>query len=1171
MQPLDPLAIPLQGCRLLEASAGTGKTYTLVLLFLRLLLERGLAVDQILVVTFTRAATSELRDRIRRRLREALDWYEQGGALDPQLAALLAAVPANLGKQRLSDALVRMDEAAISTIHGFCQRILQDHAFESGAPFEVALLENETLLRQQIVEDFWRNRFYSAPVEEAAWAAATWIEPTGLLKVMGNVLSAVDVEILPVVDADELRRLGERSRILLAAVRRMWAASRGEVREILEHDPCLQRNDKAYRLQDRVPELLAAMDELAEQPGFPWLLPPGIEKLAAAEMARLLKKCKHPPPSHPFFTRFDEWYTCLQHVVRNQAIQVLHEARGYLQRELEQRKYRQGWLSFDDLLTRLATVLDHPRSGAGLAARIAERFPAALVDEFQDTDPVQYQIFSRVYGHAAGTLFMIGDPKQAIYAFRGADIFTYIRARRDTPPENRYTMATNYRSTPAMVQAVNTLFGRRDDAFVLSADIAFHPVRADAEGKARPLTENGLNVLPLTAQILDTDRLCNQRSTAISKKEATRAAVAGCAETIVTLLAASREGQATLGDRPLATGDIAILVRTHREAEAMQQGLRIRGLNSVYYSQSSVFATEEARQLALVLSALADLSEPSRIRTALATDLFGGNAAEIHVLNSDAQAWDAQLAHLLHYQRLWRDLGFIPMFQHLFASQQVTRRLSAHPGGERSLTNFLHLAELLQESPAGHHGLEGLLRWFHQQIRTPDHNAANQLVRLEDDEQLIRIITLHRAKGLEFPVVFLPFLWAMRPLSKDQPLSFHHRQTLRMSVDLGTGIAQHRQWATEEQLAEELRLLYVAMTRAKSCCLFCWGRVKGFEDTALAYLLHQGHFPASDADLVCDLEGLNAAGAVVAIRPFLDGGTTTRLAPVAPTAALHSKVFLGRINPGWSMTSYSRLTAGGDSSPDQEADDPDSRQPAEAEDYASIFTFPRGPAAGTCLHTLLERLDFNRPAQGQQLLVQEVLEQGKVDQRWLPATSRWLDDLLAVELPGSCRLNRLAAGDRIKELSFLFPLEQVNLRRLNALLEAHGLFPLSSTGGPLQGLMKGFVDLVFRFQGRYFLVDYKSNHLGGGFQHYTPEALAECMASHQYHLQSLIYSLALHRFLQTRLAAYSYETHFGGVYYLFLRAMHPDHPPGCGIHAGRPDRRLIEAFDACCRGRGVEQ
>jgi exodeoxyribonuclease V beta subunit len=266
-------------------------------------------------------------------------------------------------------------------------------------------------------------------------------------------------------------------------------------------------------------------------------------------------------------------------------------------------------------------------------------------------------------------------------------------------------MATNYRSTPAMVRAVNTLFGRRKDAFVFTEDIGFAPVQAAAEVKAQPLLLAGQAVLPLTGLLLDSERLKSGRSSTISKERALKASVAFCADTIVHLLEEARQGRASLGGKELRTADIAILVRSHREAEAMQAGLRRRGLNSIASSQVSVYASEEARQLALVLAALADPGDAARIRTCLATDLFGCSGATIHGFSRDEQGWEARLASFHRYRQLWQEQGIMPMFQHLLASEQVARRLSARVGGERSLTNFLHLAELLQQSPAGRHGM----------------------------------------------------------------------------------------------------------------------------------------------------------------------------------------------------------------------------------------------------------------------------------------------------------------------------------------------------------------------------------------------------------------------------------------------------------------------------------
>ena len=836
-------------------------------------------------------------------------------------------------------------------------------------------------------------------------------------------------------------------------------------------------------------------------------------------------------------------------------------------REVAAERRRQlGVLTFDDQLVRLRDTLADPITGSASRERLRARFDAVLVDEFQDTDPVQWQILRLLFdGHRR--LVLIGDPKQAIYAFLGADIFTYIRARHDTPEANRSTMATNFRSTPAMVDAVNILFGRRQDAFIFHADIPFHPVQA-TPNRAQPLLVDGQSASPLNALLLDSSRLAVGPGKAINKDKATQASAAFCADEIRTLLELAAAGRAKLGDRALTAGDIAILAPTHTTAEAMRQALRIRGLQSVSLLQQSVFATDEARQLTLVLTALLDLSDATGVRAGLATDLFGLDAAHLHAFKEGDAGWQAQLEQLAGYQRLWRDHGFLAMFHQLLAEQRVTLRLTARTEGTRALTNYLHLAELLQESPAARHGMAGLLRWLRQQRQAPGDKVESQLIRLEDDEQLIRIVTIHRAKGLEFPVVALPFLWAVREPQKNDLMLFHDRKSARLILDLGTGNEEHQALQREEALAEHLRLLYVAVTRAKSCCLLCWGRVNGMERTGLAHLLHAGRRPADDTELLADLDRLDLTRRILACKTMPETFSQTRMATPSPTVTLAARTFAGRIPIGWGMTSYSRLIAG--AATDRDHDQQAATRPLAAPtDFDDIFCFPRGPAAGTCLHTLLERLDPTRPATAQEELVRTTLTLAGIDLRWLPATLGWLDDLLAVPIADGCRLCDLGPRHRISELAFFFPLEHLDLQSFNGLLASFGHAPLPAGTTGLQGLMKGFIDLVFRHQGRYYLADYKSNHLGPDLDHYGPERLQASMREHRYALQYLIYTLALHRYLRQRVADYHYETHFGGVRYLFLRAMSPGNPPGSGIIAARPEFLLIDGLDRCCRGREV--
>ena len=1168
MQPLDPYRLPLSGIRLLEASAGTGKTYTLTLLYLRLIVERGLSVDEILVVTFTRAATDELRTRIRSRLREALDYFTIGNQQDKQLTEFLENVQHDTASQRLRDALVRMDEAAIFTIHSFCQRILPDNAFETGAPFTPEFLETEQPVQLQIMEDFWRNHFYSATREMADWISNNWSCPGELLAELQSSLSLPQAVIVPQITETEIATLAADSQSLWDDICRLWVVYREEVSLILEHDPCLKRSEKTYR-HDKVTEIMAAMEELAQNRVFPYNLPKSLALLQQATITEHIKKKCKTPPAHLFFNTFEEFYLIHQQYMHHLRITIIQKARTYLLTELASRKAEQSWLFFDDLLTYLAKALDKPVSGPLLAARIAQIFPVALVDEFQDTDPLQYRIFSHIYQRdSPGSLFMIGDPKQAIYSFRGADIFTYIQARRQTPEDCRYTMGVNYRSSASMIRAVNTLF-HQPDSFLFEPDISFYPVSPAPGAAEQSLMLHGSPALPLTALMLSSEYLItSSRSKSINKDTASQAAAAYCAEEIFQLLDASGKGLAFIETTPLTAGDIAVLVRTHNEAKLIQQALNRRGITSVYYSRESIFSTAEASQLYTVLVALLDLTDTGTICAALASDFFGCDGNTLAALRTHPNQWDKYLNRLQRYRQVWLDQGVMPMLQQLFASEQVVHRLSGLHGGDRKLTNYLHLMELLQQSPAGNHGRASLLRWFANQLNKPEQEAENQQIRLENDENLVRIVTIHKSKGLEYPIVFLPFLWSSRAANNKGPLIFHDRSTYNAVIDLAKNSEENKILTQQEQQAEAIRLLYVAMTRARCCCFFCWGTISSMEASALATLLHPdsgGTLPNEDA-IIQNLEQLNSREQLIAIKRSPPEFPNHILAEEEALEKLQVTPFEARIQSGWHMTSYSQLTA--DNTTFSKASSRHHLPPMESEQepFQDAFSFPRGATAGTCLHTIFEKIDFAAsPATWTESITNAITQAG-IDNQWQPFIEKWYTTLLSVQLPGSCPLQKITAGEKINELSFLFPLAQVDVSEFNNLLSQWNFAPLSTQTHEIKGMMKGFIDLVFLHNNRFYIADYKSNYLGPSPSDYTANALEIAMTEHRYDIQYLIYSLALHRFLASRLKEYSFGTHFGGIYYLFLRGMDPDYQQNNGIFFTRPAAELIDGLDGCFRG-----
>jgi len=765
---------------------------------------------------------------------------------------------------------------------------------------------------------------------------------------------------------------------------------------------------------------------------------------------------------------------------------------------------------------------------------------------------------------------MIGDPKQSIYSFRGADIFAYIRARLDTPPASSFTMDTNYRSTSAMVQAVNRLFGR-EASFVFTGDIDYHPVRSDGRADKQPLLVEGASPCPLQVQLLPVTGNAASGKDSIAKSRAEEAVARWTAIEIARLLNLGQRGQATIGSDSLAGGDIAVLVRTHREADLIQAALRRMQVSCVYYSRESVYATDEARQLYEVLAALLDLSDDAQVCNALVTDLFGITGDGLDGLRSDQAAWSKLLAELEVYHARWRNAGITAMFHALLLGRGTVRRLVALAGGDRKLTNFLHLVELLQEA-AGRHGMDDLLRWFNHQIHHPEPDASSQQLRLESDENLVKIVTVHKAKGLEYPIVFLPFGWSVRLTDAKGIFSFHQTETLQLFVDIGSGDRENYLRAEKERLAEDLRLLYVAVTRARYCCYLSWGRINSMADSALAWLLHHnndGTVPdltdLTEERIEQDILRLNEEQDLVQLVTLPDaGGKPAAVAPpVQPAPAV--RAFTGRIDTSWSIASFTRLAAMGAAAYTAGPGETGAGIPG-SEEPLSVFTFPRGAAAGNFLHGMLESLDFVRISREDiEEMAIDRLRQTGFDPKWAPLVCRWIQQIagtLLVEDTG-LRLHQLPMEDRLTEMGFYFGMHDFDPAVFNGVLGDAGIDPLDNPPVELRGLMKGYIDLVFRFQGRFYIADYKSNHLGSGYQAYRQDNLEQAMRAHRYDLQYLIYSVALHRYLGKRMRRYDYTEHFGGVLYLFLRGMHPDEGPGAGVWYKQPPRELVERLDDC--------
>jgi exodeoxyribonuclease V beta subunit len=1175
----DPLSTPLAGRVAIEASAGTGKTFTITQLYLRLVLERGFAVREILVVTYTKAATAELRDRIRKTLVATRDALRTGETTDDFVRRLLARLPDRTGALATVDrALSGFDEAAIFTIHGFCQRVLAERAFESGVAFDLELVPDQRELAQEVVDDFWRCELYGARPRFVRHALET-LTPERLVRLVqdhaGRPYRRIDAPAEPEgVDALEAAFDARH-----AELRDAWARGGAAVREILVTSRALNRaRYKEDLLPTRCEEIAALATEDSPSPQLP-------DWFARFTTNGIIDGTKqgHVPPSHEVFD------VCQRLADAAHALATAYDARVEALRarairfatvELARRKAERGVQHYDDLVAALGRALEQRDHGRPLADALRARYGAALIDEFQDTDPFQYEIVRRIYGDSDAPVFLVGDPKQAIYAFRGADVFTYVRAREESRTVGH--LDRNWRSTPGLVGAVNALFGGRDDPFVLDA-IGFVDAVAAEEPRA-PLEVEGDPSEPFRLLLLP-------EAKPTPKGIAAALAIDATAREVARLVALGQNGHARFGDEPLHGGHIAILVRRNEDGRLMRERLLALGVPSVQQAVDSVFASREAADLERVLAAVADPGRASALRAALATEILGATADDILTLDADEHAWETRVDAFHDYHNLWRTRGFAPMLRELMRREDVARRLLAFDDGERRLTNLLHLAELLQAWAARTQGgLDALVEWLADGRAGARPEEDEQQLRLESDDRLVTIVTVHKSKGLQYEIVFCPFFWdgLLRSERSDVLVVHDDDGDPRATLDLGSpALETRRALARREELAEHTRLLYVALTRARQRCYVVWGRVRGGGTSPLAWLAHRGDGTPAGADAIGAVAERYAGLSGAALRADLDGlvrrsGGRIRVESIAadtevpavprrvgPTSG-SARQLVRPLPPPWSVESFTSLAAGLD------ADRPDYdvlRVPAATRarrEGRDRFAFEHGSRAGTCLHAVLERADFVDRS-GWSRVVQASLREHGFEPVWEPAVLDMLASAVATPLDdtGAVRLERVGWADRVSELEFHHPVGRLAGPTLAALLGEHEFGTPAIRDaipqlrfGPVTGFMKGYIDLVFACEGRFWLVDYKSNALGDELDDYAPDRLEAVVAREGHWLQYLIYLVVVHRWLRSRLPDYDYDRHVGGVRYLFLRGLDPGRGMATGVWADRPSRALVEALDA---------
>lgn len=1197
MKTLSLCHFPLDSLSLIEASAGTGKTYAVSNLYIRYLIEKKLDVEQILVVTFTEAATQELRDRIRARIQELSSVFS-GSKTDDEVLNFIYenSTDREADKLRLRIAERQMDQAEIHTIHGFCQQLLARYALDLNITLKQKLIEDPKPLLLRVCEDFWRKKVLKLPQDLMLEVYSYWSSPEELMAALEPMINR-----RPEVCNPELLEGGLEAWVKhydavcswYSELRKKTIKDIDEVYEAVENS-----NLKAVK---KKLEWLGLIRDWCEAEGQIFDLPKTSSKkdLFQVFMPETLKteaKKNALPPEHAYFKFLEQHFEKAPDSSRDVLlVQVYQEIIADFQVE----KDAQGGLTFDDLILSVSKALQEASTFSLLSNAVRERFSVALIDEFQDTDKEQYHIFSSIFassleGKVDASLVLIGDPKQAIYAFRGGDIATYLRAKQDIMNHKRghlFTMDTNWRSSEEMVNSVNRIFLQGENPFI-SNMIPFLPVKAVKSPPEYLANKPAFNISCLKGEG--------------RKKEELELILAN--HTVQQILELLDTGNVEFSD-------IAVLVRSAREAELIRQRLVTHGLGASYEGKSNIYDSEESLAIYRLLAAVAEPSNEYLIIHCLSDLFFGFDDAKLFEIKHNDEVFEQYVRVFNDLHVCWLKFGVLSVIRKALIDLGVYSRWNENNGAkvdkawERRLTNVNQLAELLQHQSQRIRGHFALIRWLYQNISESTQTDDTSRLRLESDEQLIRIVTIHKSKGLEYPYVFIPFVSGAR----GSDLAWFYDDSGRLNLDL-LGLESNTSLVERERLAEDIRLLYVALTRAKYQCFLSTffykgrGASLGTANTAWAYLVGRDEV----------IDGLDEDSYISALERLANnsGGSITfnkvdENFPLLQHASLKircsdeeqvnhnnaepedeniqcSSAFLERsLNESWRVQSFTGLMqddhASGYSSAKKSSKD---TLVNEDRSELSIFDFPRGSKAGTFLHTLFENIEFStaKPIKKfnekgetidlklmirEQLLLARIVEEELIDV-WADYLSRWLANILRAPLSQSFSLSCLANNEYQSEMEFFFKVDQCHQDSFNRLVAKFSNAP-SLQFSSFEGYMQGAIDLVFVNEGKYYLLDYKSNFLGTDMADYAPENLHQAMLEHRYDIQYLIYTVALHRYLKARLGKrYSYADHFGGVYYLYLRGMsmaisEPD-SQGNGIYTLKPQAELIESLDSHLRG-----
>lgn len=1040
----DPKTVPLEGSNLVEASAGTGKTYSIAILVLRLILEKEIEIQQILMVTFTNAAVAELEDRIRKFVRAAYRAIEKDEAADPDIQKILNDSIKTKGKEKtmqlLKTAINFLDETAIMTIHGFCQKTLTEFAFETNQTFDSKLITSSDQLLEDETNKFWRRYI-------------TRIDQDILLQ-----LVFPELETVKTTPKEKKKQKEEGHKNV--------PLSRESIKNVVQSH--LSGKEYIY--------FNCKKDYQNEQDFFDDVRNAGSDFKTAL-------------------------ITVYCHVITI----ITDAVRKY--------KLAQSILSFDDLISKMYGAITGPFNRE-LMHQLQKKYKAVFIDEFQDTDRMQYEIFHTAF-HENTILFYIGDPKQSIYAFRSADVFTYFKAR--SAVDSVYRMNINYRSSAKMIEAMN-------DFFIPVPGFDMFYFREEAE-------QDSIEYIPVSSPLKNTKGTLlksneDEPGISIIRKQNEDELLLLVKQQMIELLYGDYLIEKDETPRRIRPSDIGILIKKHDHAKKIKACLGEIGIPAVEISQKKIFDSLQAKETLLILEAMQDVNK-NNINSALFTSFTDFRPDDFKHLDEEKL-----IDQFKQYQNSWKENGVYVALSQFISDFNIDIELPSNTAanGQRMLSNLHQLMEILHETEYYKKlDSEELITWLKRQIEeNPEMNEYEQ--RIESDEEAVKIVTVHSSKGLEYNIVIAPFLeYKINKTKKERIKSFRDPETSKYYSGRYCDLSEEQKTLADTQEKQEFRrLIYVAITRAVYKCIIFKSAKNS--DSALRDLMTGKNI---DFEVAVDAEEATN-------RQYRETSHADTLPVVLPPVEL--------IIPGnnWRRMSYTMLAAASTFKIEHAKN-----QSADQYDQFIFEQLDKGNITGNLLHYIFENISFSEPAKWKYAIEAGI-------KRFAPWKMEVYKEPLHLLLQQVMNVKLSAAGDSFSlselsdselrhEMEFDFPVATFSPELLTGLSDDSTEI-ITNNFPEIEGIMNGKVDLFFKHNNKYYILDWKSNFLGNNLEAYDLPRLHIAMNEHNYHLQYLIYTLAIKKFLEFRIPAFDFERDFGGVFYLFIRGIREDGKTGIYYH-----------------------